>query len=416
MIENTNVDLRDGKRSALNDAFLGKDERRGFENFKSVVCQLGGNRTEQWNEHQNKKDRLDSIKNQRVCFNVETDDLLIERIESSERSDLIELNEKNMDKSDECLKDKNIREFILKDQNQDYIEGFEQTSEEPVKTNQKLIELIDQLDRVDKEETLKLDYLLKRLGMGEKYGSDLNQTIFQQKIQNQDLSEVLEKCNQKIDVIKQTIDKSNVESENRIDVLRGERLNVEEERISLEKELKKCEKELEQLGHQNERLNTDVNKLQCKLDGVVKNSDEKHKLLTKTVKTNLADNKQLMAEIDSKKQLIVRLEAKLSETRKTHKTEAENVHNLKIKLDNLKHKRNIIMSPVIKCGDHNKYDPQTSRVNKVLDDFKSDSENIILTTPKERTGRCPDDFEDSDQEIEDLIKTCKSLVNDFNKK
>lgn len=416
MIENTNVDVRESKRSTLDDAFLEKYERRGFDNSKSVVCQLGDNQNEQWNGHQNRKDRLDSIKNRRVCFNVETDDLLIERNECSERSDLKESDEKNIKKLVKCLKAENIRELILKDQNQDHINGSEQKSEELVKTNQKLIELIDQLDRVDKEETLKLDHLLKRIGMGEKYGSDLNQTIFQQKIQNQELSEVLEKCNKKIEVIKQSIDKDNVESENRIDVLRGERLNVEEEGIYLKKELKKSEKELEQLRHQNERLNTDVNKLQCKLNGLVKNSDEKHKLSTKIVEINQADNKQLMAEIYSKKQLIVQLEAKLSETRKTHKTEADNVHNLKIKLENLKHKRNIIMSPVIKCGDHNKYDPQTSRVNKILDDFKSDSENIILTTPKKRTGCRPDDFEDSDQEIEHLIKTCESLVNDFNKK
>ncbi|VVC35594.1 Hypothetical protein CINCED_3A014419 [Cinara cedri] len=444
-----------------------------IKNSKSLNNQLNKFDADLCDEFQSKNNDIDTIKNFEVCFNAVTEDSVTNSESSKDCSNFNELDEenkllvKNINILEKWINEINENEMRSNNRNQNHIMGSENKSEDLTKKEQKLVtktnvkeeickpkpnlddftqkednlqhimclennpedltkkeqKIVTKTDEkeeicklkpnfddiIQKEDNLQhiinLDKMKKTIEIGEKYAKETNEAIRLQKDQNKKLTEVLESCNKQIEIIKQKIDEKNVESENFIVQLRTEKLNVEEERRDLEKKYKKSKQELEELEHQKELLNANFSKLHCKLNGINKNMDENHKLLTEKIEKTRTETKRLLNEIYLKKQLIVELNGKLAEMREAYKTEAENVHNLKIQLDNLKHKQSVMMSPIVNS--------QTSHVNIVLNNFKLDSDNMSGMSAE--CAGSPDDYEDTNQEFDDLIKTCYLLVDDYNK-
>lgn len=450
------------ERSMLNDAVLEKEELQNqltgafeftkymIEHSKSVVRWFCVDYNMLWDEYRNKKNELDKINNYVECINVETNEL--HKTYEASKCNLKVLEDKNscleenIDELEKCLNGEYTNIKCLHYQNQSQRFCLEQKSEKLAETKQKLVEITDELNRENTQirDTLKpkldgfvqeagklkskksqniqnVDRLLKELEMERNHTKELNQTIRQQKNQNQKLTEVFEECNEKIQVLKQTVENENVWAENRIDKLRKEILNVDNERRYLDNEFKQSKKELHKFEYQNDQLTTDVKRLQFKIDGVNKNSDEYQKLSIEKMEKKQEDFKKLMIDLNSKERIIVELEKKLSETRKMHKTESENARSFKMQLVDLNHKPEIINSQKYKKhenisgdSDHNIIDCSSQINCSVLIDFKSAGENIITTTTKtvKRTDSA-DDFEEKNRELEKLIEKCNSLVNDF---
>lgn len=420
------------KQPILNDVVLRKEELKRQLNALStfmedmikrhitVVSQLYENFNDLWNKYQITMDDLDRSKGHKDKYlNIIVDDLykkyetfkyhLEEHYEENIylESKYIELKK--------CLNEEKKNTICLKDENQYYIKCLEQKSEELNQITKKLIKKTDELNK-EKEETLNvksklddvirkvekfkleelkqiknIDILKTKIEIEKNCNKELTQTICEQKNQIQELTDVLEKCNKKIEGLKQTIEEENVQANNSINKLQKEKLNVEKEKAYLDKDVKETKEKIEKLMQQNQYQKTHINELQCELDTAIKNSTEKETLSLEKIEKINKDTNKLMTDIESKNQFIIELEEQLLKTKKRYKTQAENSHNLKLQLENVVHKQNLMP---MKCeenliADHNNYS-LTNCMNEIQDNAKLDG--ATLTSSVEYTDSTTDHF------------------------
>lgn len=400
------------KQPILNDIVLKKEELKRQLNAISafmehmikkhitVVSQLYENFNDLWNKYQITMDDLDKSKRYKDKYlNIIVDDLYkkyetfkYHLEEHYEENIYLESKFNGLKK---CLDEERKNIPCLKDENQYYIKCLEQKSEELNKITKKLVEKTDELNK-EKEEALnvksKLDDVIRKvekfkleelqqikniellktkIDIEKNCNKELTQTISEQENQIQELTEVLEKCNKKIEGLKQKIKEKNVHTENSINILQKEKLNVEEEKGQLDKEVKETKGEVEKLMYQNQYQKTYINELQIELDTAIKNSNEKKTLSIEKIEKINEDTNKLIIDIESKNQFIIELEEQLLTTKKRYKTQAENSHHLKLQLENVKHKQNLMP---MKCeenliADHNNYG-LANCANEVMDNAK----------------------------------------------
>ncbi|VVC42357.1 Hypothetical protein CINCED_3A010024 [Cinara cedri] len=453
---------QDMKEYMLNEVILEKEELKNqlnnaskfvndmLEKNKVLVKELHQNYNNLFNKYRMKTKDLDDSKNNNECLNVKIGGLMKNneslKCHLKERDAGNKYLEEKICKLEKCLNEEKQTTACLKDQNQNQLRCLEQKSEELTKVTQKLNEKTDELNkekevtrklipklddcmrRIDKlklqelQQIKNLDMLKTEVEIEQNRNKECNQLVCVQKNNIQELKEGLDKCNRKIAMLNQAMEKEKLQADSFIGKLRKEKCNIEKERGNLEKEVKERKKELEKLESEKEHLKTSTKELKCKLDTVIKNSDEKEKLSMEKFEKIQTETNNLKTDLNVKCQLVVELEDKLSETKKMHKCEAEKAHNLKIQLDNLKHKQNIMKSSSNKCSgkspatDDSNSNLMISRVNDVLVNSKLDCERITSSAKSpSMMDSSMDDFEDKNQVFEKLISKCNSLVNYFSK-
>ncbi|VVC46181.1 Hypothetical protein CINCED_3A012912 [Cinara cedri] len=413
-----------------------------IKTHKAVRSQLDENFNDLCNKYQNKKKDLDKNKRYKVCLNIIVDDLYkkyeIFKCHLKKEDEENKYLEEKINKLEKCLNEEKKNITRLKDQNHNHIKFLEQKSEELAKITQELVDKTDELNK-EKEVTRKLklkfdgfiqevdnlkleelqqikntDLLKTEIEIEKNHNNEFNQIVYDQQNQEQELTEVLEAWYNKIDFLKQMIEKGNDQADISINKLREEKSNVEKEKIYLDNEVKITREELNKLVHKNENLNTHMNELQCRLDTANKNSDEKQKLSMEKIEKIHKDTKKLIIDINSKNKLIIELEEELLETKKRYKTQTEKAHNLKIQLENLKHKQNQMpikceKSPIIDYNDYN------SSVDRVLKNATLGNEKLsTINTTIKYIGRT-NNFKEKNQVYENLITKCNTFINYFTK-
>jgi len=270
----------------------------------------------------------------------------------------------------------------------------------------------DRLSRAVEKHTIEKLQLIKNnnivsteLDIQKYRNAELNKTVREQKCQLQQQTESLEKSNEQNQVLKQIIAKEMIQANESIDKLRKDKLNITNEKEELEKKLEEHAKAFESLGHENEQLKTQINETQFKLDAVVKNGDEKLKSLTEKMANVDEERRQLNVEMTSMNQINAELEKRLSEAKKMHNVEAENVYNLERRLKNVCQRLN-------KCSQCSNKSPASTgpffhNQTKALDELKPTGERSGLKSEHDCT--------ESISNFEKLISKCESIINSFNK-
>lgn len=378
--ETTNLQV--DKQSILNNVALKKEELQRqlytlstcmediIKKHKTVVSQLYQNFNELWDKYQNKIIDLDKNKRYKECLNIIVDDLY--KMYETFKCHLKEQYEENKYLEDKFYKlEKQLNEekkniICLIDQNQKYIKCLEQKSEELTKITQKLMEKTDELNnkkkenrnlksklddyiqKVDKfkleefQQIKNIDIFKTKIEIEIARNKEFNQIICEQRNQKQELVEALKRGNMKIERLKQTIEKENIEAKCSINKLRKKNLNVDKEKEDLNKEIKETKDESEKRFYENELKKSQIKELQCKLDTALENSDEKKKLKMEKIEKIHGDIKKSITDINTKNSYIIELEEQLLDIKKRYKTKVEMAHNFKIQLDNLKHNQYLL--------------------------------------------------------------------------
>lgn len=276
--------------------------------------------------------------------------------------------------------------------------------------------LKDKLSRaVDKHNIEKLQLIKNHTVVNteldiQKYrNAELYKTVCEQKYQFQRQTEMLEKSNEQNEALKQFMAKEMIRANESIDKLRNDKLNIINEKEDTEKKWVECVKTFEPLGRENEQLKTQITESQFKLDTVIKNGDEKLKLLTEQMENVDEERKRLHVEITSMNQINAELEKQLSEAKKMHNAETENVHNLERKLNN-------VCRRLIKCSEcSNKSTAGTClffhSYTKVMDELKSTGECSSFSKSEDSRTESSENISNFDK----LILKCESIIHSFNK-
>lgn len=380
---------------------------RKLKTYKTLHSQLTENFNMLWSKYQNKKKLLYTYQGFQKCLNEKI-------IELNNKHQIVKCQLKEQEKKNKCLEDNNnqLEESLTKEKNnvayltcqsKNQKKCLKKTLAELSDTTQILNKTIDQLDKKTEEHgklTLELDTFRDKLSqITEKHNieelqliknnnvmnteleiqkyrnTELNRAVCEQKYQFQDKTELLQKSNEQNEALKQMMVKERIQANDSIDKLRKDKLNIVNEKEELERKTDEYMEKIKCLGIENERLKTQMNESQFKLNAIIKNRDEKLKLLTEKIENIDKDKKQLNTEIISMKRINTELEEKLSETKRKHNAESEKVYNLERRLKNAGHK------PIkyIQCSLTNTVstDPIFPSRMMVLDELKSISESCL---------------------------------------
>jgi len=238
--------------------------------------------------------------------------------------------------------------------------------------------------------------------------AELHKTVCERNCQLQHQTELLEKSNEQNEILKQIIAKEMIQANESIDKSRKDKLIIINEKEELEMKLEEYKNTFALLEHENEQLKTQINELQFKLDTIVKNGDEKLKLLTEKMGSIDDERKQLNIEITSMNQINAELEKRLAEAKKMHNVETENVYNLERRLKYVCHR------PIEYSQRSNKSPAGTGpffhSYTKVLDELSSTDEYSYLKSEDSRTESL-----ENNSNFEKLISKCETIINSFNK-
>lgn len=395
-----------------------------------------------WNKYQAKKIELKTANKCTELLNVELNDL----IKTNENLDcrLEELNGKY-----ECLEKENrelnngsiyCKQKIinLKSDNEIQTECLNKSSEELIRTKNKLFQTNDEWDEV-KEDNRKLrnkmeflrdelfdaveraklselmlvkdiDVLKSEHHIEETRNAELNRTLCGEKIGRRELKVAIKKSNEKRDALKETLENRRTETDRCADELRKEKSNVENERKRLENETEERAVELRTVECRNEKLIARIGDMERELETVVGNGEETGKSSSEKLERIVGDTKRLKAEIASKDRTVLELHDRLFKQERARKTEIENVHCLRREIEILKQNQNVppVPAPLVSyapcsCPDHDYRD--TDYVNEILDETTKTS----FCCTYDDFGASPDREESSGARTGEMISESDSV-------
>lgn len=395
-----------------------------------IYSQFDENHKAIWSEYQKKKGELEKINCFKESLNVSIEQITkkIENVgcwlkqQEEKNSNL----EENNFKLRQCLNEDIDSQTSLENDYQNQKVCLEKTIEElsiatcqledqtsELKTkkdeNQKLKSEIrciqdELLRKIDKFKFTELqlirdkDVLKKNVQIKKNCNLELNNVICEHKNERQELVEALEKSNENINVLKQTVEKERVQGEKCIDEIRMEKSNVEKEKDELENKAEEQAEKLNECNHQNEQFKARLDELQYKLETAVKSGDEKRKISIEKMDRIDCEMKNLNIEMASKAEIVDELQEKLSEVERTRKTVGDEIYCLKRELDNLKQKQYIMSFN----DDQNSH--SSGSVNNVLVESELDAEKLRMRMNCDVDDDCDTKFiNENDQNFEKLM-------------